>query len=249
MICKLCLQEKQLIRKSHIIPDFMYQGLFNEKHFIAPVFLKDLNVGKLQPTGFYDPDILCAECESQIIGKLESYAKLIIFGGKGNPDMYHRCTKIEIQDGNQLLYYENIDYTKFKLFLLSILWRASISKQRIFNQVDLGEHEEIIRKMIIENDPKTENEYSVGIMLLKENKEAPTEFIVDPVMIEDSVSISYIIIVNGLVIDYNIYGGAFSKIFDSIKIKEDCSLNVLAFNEIQSIRYVDVLMKQKLRYK
>lgn len=90
MICKLCLQEKQLIRKSHIIPDFMYQGLFNEKHFIAPVFLKDLNVGKLQPTGFYDPDILCAACESQIIGKLESYAKLIIFGGKGNPDMYHR---------------------------------------------------------------------------------------------------------------------------------------------------------------
>lgn len=246
MICKLCLKEKQLVRKSHIIPDFMYQGLFNAKHFIAPLYLKEMNVGKMKPTGFYEPDILCAQCESQIIGKLESYANLVIFGGKGNPDKYHRCTKVENYEGNQLLYFENIDYKKFKLFLLSILWRASISKQKIFSQVNLGEHEEIIRKMIIENDPKTDNDYSISIVLLKENKVSPTNFIVDPVKIEDSGTISYIFIVNGLVIDYNIYGDAFPKILESIKIKENNSMKVLVFNEIESVGYVDNILKQKL---
>jgi len=249
MICNLCLKEKPLIKKSHIISDFMYQGLFNDKHFIAPVHLHEMKIGKMKPTGFYDPDILCAECESQIIGKLETYARMLIFGGKGNPEKYHKCTKFESHNENNLLHFENVDYTKFKLFLLSILWRASISKQKIFNQVNLGEHEEIIRKMIFENDPKTENDYSVGIMLLKENKITPTKFIVNPVKIEDSGTISYILIINGMVIDYNIYGDAFSKIFDSIKIKDNNTMNVLVFNEIESVGYVDSILKKEFRYK
>ena len=121
MICKLCQQDKPLIKKSHIIPDFMYQGLFNEKHFIAPVHLKEMKVGKLKPTGFYDSEILCAECESRIIGKLESYAKLVLFGGKGNPDRFQRITYIETHEGNNLLYFENIDFKKFKMLIILLL--------------------------------------------------------------------------------------------------------------------------------
>jgi len=249
MICKLCHNEKPLIKKSHIIPDFMYHGLFNEKHFIAPVYLKEMKIGKMKPTGFYDSDILCAECESKIIGKLESYAKLVIFGGIGNPDKFQKIIYANTYEGNNLLYFENIEYTKFKLFLLSILWRASISKQKIFNQVNLGEHEEIIRKMIIENDSKTENDYSVGIMLLKENKITPTKFVVDPVKIDGLETSTYIFIVNGIVIDYNISGNAFNIIFDTIKIKENNTMNILIFNENESIGYVDSILKKKLRYK
>ena len=227
----------------------MYQGLFNEKHFIAPVHLKEMKIGKMKPTGFYDSDILCAECESRIIGKLESYAKLVLFGGIGNPDKFQRITYSETHEGNKLLYFENIDYKKFKLFLLSILWRASISKQKIFNQVNLGEHEGIIRKMIIENDPKTEEDYSVGIMLLKENKITPTKFIVDPLKIESFGTVTYILIANGMVIDFKIYGDAFNVIFDSIKIKENNTMNILVLNENETIEYVDIILKQKLRYK
>lgn len=249
MNCKLCHIDKPLIKKSHIIPDFMYQGLFNEKHFIAPVYLKEMKVGKMKPTGFYDSDILCADCERKIIGKLESYAKLVLWGGKGNPNKFQKLISANTHEGNNLLYFENIEYTKFKLFLLSILWRASISKQKIFNQVNLGEHEEVIRKMIIENDSKTENDYSVGIMLLKENKITPTKFIVDPIKIEEFETLTYVFIVNGIVIDYNISGNAFNNIFDAIKIKENNTMNILLFSDKESIEYVDSILKQKLRYK
>jgi len=33
-ICKLCLKKKDLIKKSHIIPGFMYQYLYDAKHRI-----------------------------------------------------------------------------------------------------------------------------------------------------------------------------------------------------------------------
>ena len=54
----------------------------------------------------------------------------------------------------------NVDYKKAKRFLLSILWRASISSRDFFSEVNLGEtHEEIIRRMIWEGVPKSEQEY------------------------------------------------------------------------------------------
>lgn len=30
--CKLCLEEKILLKKSHIIPEFMYKDLYDENH-------------------------------------------------------------------------------------------------------------------------------------------------------------------------------------------------------------------------
>jgi hypothetical protein len=40
MKCKLCGNNKKLLKKSHIVPDFMYQNLFDEKHRIFEVLLK-----------------------------------------------------------------------------------------------------------------------------------------------------------------------------------------------------------------
>lgn len=249
MLCKLCHNDKPLIKKSHLIPDFMYQGLFDKNHFIAPLLLENLSVGKMKPTGFYDSKILCADCDNRIIGSLESYARKVLYGGKGNPDKFHKLVSASSTDGNNLLHFENIDYSKFKLFFLSILWRASISKQKIFNQVELYEHEETIRLMILKNEPKDDLLYPVGLMLLKVNKVAPTKLIVDPAKIEAKGTLSYVFIINGMVIDYNIYGEAFASIFNSIRIREDNTMNILLLNEMNTINYVDNVLKQKLRYK
>ncbi|GEM_PF-2942036 len=35
MICKLCLKDKPLIKKSHIIPDFMYREIYDEDNRIV----------------------------------------------------------------------------------------------------------------------------------------------------------------------------------------------------------------------
>src|SRR3546814_6453061 len=46
-----------------------------------------------------------------------------------------------------------IDYAQFKLFLLSLLWRAGVAKGRYFERVTLGPHEERLRAMLHDGDP------------------------------------------------------------------------------------------------
>ncbi len=62
---------------------------------------------------------------------------------------------------NKLIKIEGIDYRKFKLFGLSLIWRASVSTNDFFANIDLGSHEEIIRKKLLEDEPGDENEYAI----------------------------------------------------------------------------------------
>jgi hypothetical protein len=48
---------------------------------------------------------------------------------------------------------EGIDYERFKLFQLSILWRAGVSKHVFFSKVKLGAHEKRLRQMLLADDP------------------------------------------------------------------------------------------------
>src|SRR5665647_2165945 len=88
MNCRLCNEKKKLLKRSHIIPDFMYKGLFDENHFIAQIDLIEFKRKRLLPNGFYDSNILCENCDNVILGILESYASIVIWGGKGKPDYY-----------------------------------------------------------------------------------------------------------------------------------------------------------------
>jgi len=148
--CRLCLQSEDLIKNSHIIPDFMYQDLYDENHKMIMTAGLDVASARKMQTGEKEGGILCRRCDNETLGSLEGYANRVLFTGK---------EKIRVQnvlhpDGiltSTLC--ENLDYTKFKLFLLSILWRSSISKRPFFSNVQLGPIEEDIRKMIFENMP------------------------------------------------------------------------------------------------
>jgi hypothetical protein len=153
MKCKLCLKDRLLLKRSHIIPDFQYKELYDEKHRIIS-FNIEKDKSKSIPTGEYESNILCQDCDNKLIGSLESYASLVFFGG----------TKIETgkfrkKDGLEFVHAKGINYKKFKLFLLSVLWRASISSRSLFKQVNLGPHEEEVRKMILSGDPGSSCKY------------------------------------------------------------------------------------------
>ncbi len=65
----------------------------------------------------------------------------------------------------------NIDYVKFKLFLLSLIWRMSVSSREFFKAVELGPHEETIRGMILADSPGNFDKYpSVMINIGTVNK-------------------------------------------------------------------------------
>lgn len=129
--CRLCLRELPLLKRSHIIPDFYYRagGLFDENHQLHKIQISKLvkeNKTKLISDGIYDSNILCTNCDNEILGNLERYASKFFFG---IPEEEEHLQKKYIEDiKGQWLEFKGVSYKKLKLHLLSILWRAAILK-------------------------------------------------------------------------------------------------------------------------
>jgi hypothetical protein len=152
MICRLCRKPKTLCN-SHIIPEFLYQSLYesNEKHHFIQVSGSQ-KVRKWQK-GFKEK-LLCRECEDMLC-KWESYAAKVIYGG----------IDIEPESLKDAIILHHVDYPIFKLFELSLIWRAGICSLPQFAKVALGPHEEIIRLMILNNNPGSFTEYGCFLVL------------------------------------------------------------------------------------
>lgn len=145
-ICKFCGQEKQLI-KAHIIPRHFHLNYENET--FAAINAKT-GGWKQCKTGTYDKNILCSECDNNILGKFDDEAYRILLN-----DIYNFA---EYKYNQNILYHlteNDFDYTLFRNFFISVLWRASISKTEEFSNVYLGPYEDIALKIMqnkIDND-------------------------------------------------------------------------------------------------
>lgn len=200
MACKLCLKDKELIRKSHIIPDFMYDGLYDEKHRFHEVTVtkdKDIKTEGFRQTGGYEGQILCQSCDNEVLGKLEKYASQVLYGGIPN-----KIQKRDKDKGMEYTLYEKIDHRKFKLFLLSLLWRASISKLPIFKDINLGRHEEKIRQMIIDNILDDPVQYQCAMASYLHLEEAKEYQFIRPGSIEDDDGFVFLFSIGGILYFY-----------------------------------------------
>ena len=165
-ICRLCLKEAEL-RNSHILPEFLYGNLYDEKHRTLLISRGD---EKVIQKGLREK-LLCQSCETKL-SKYEQYAKEII-------DEIPNFAK---DDNLGLIYSDGVDYVKLKLFQLSILWRASISSHVAFSQVNLGSHENIIRTMLDTGNPGNVIDYGCLMILTLETEllhaiiQSPTRF-------------------------------------------------------------------------
>lgn len=198
MKCKLCLLTKPLLNKSHIIPDFMYQELFDKYHKIYRLKTPNTNKHTKVPTGEYDQNILCADCDNKKMGRFEYYASKVLYGGKlaasESPTFINQVN----QHGVKYTYCQNVYYNKFKLFLLSILWRACISKRDFFSSVSLGPYEEIIRQMIINKDPKEPDDFPCVMVAHSSDEPMASEIIVQPVRTKTKLCTIYKFLISGI---------------------------------------------------
>jgi len=172
-ICRLCLKPKEL-KDSHIISEFLYGSIYDDKHRMMLLDLsKKTNKRNkiILQTGVREK-LLCGECEEKL-SKWETYASKIIF---------HNVPKSP-NDLNNIAVWSGIDYKTFKLFQLSLLWRAGISNLPEFKQVKLGPHEEKIRVMLYDENPGKAYEYGCAITRSKELPEIFTKLIMAPEMI------------------------------------------------------------------
>jgi hypothetical protein len=164
--CKLCDQHKELANESHIIPKFIFKEIMGDDRKIYPIKIngsltnKQIIMPKKGLPTPYDKHLLCLDCES-VFNKLETYSKEAIYG---NAVMHVENPKVQgyvDQNGNPFSIIEKMDYTKYKLFLLSILWRAHISSRDMYKAVNLGPHADIIKKMIRNNDAGSCEDYPI----------------------------------------------------------------------------------------
>lgn len=137
-VCKLCNKYKKLI-DAHIVPKWAFKKIRGMSHTLLSV---SMGRNKRRPIGFYDSGILCAACDNAL-GIYDSYGKEVLYNK-------------EKEGHGDMILIKNVDSDKFKLFILSVFWRASISSIQEMDDINLGPWEDIIKNKIL--NPKTKDE-------------------------------------------------------------------------------------------
>lgn len=236
MTCKLCGEENPL-KKSHIIPEFIYGSLYDEKHrFHILSTLKATKNAKLQK-GIRE-HLLCEVCESKL-SKYQRYASLVFSGASP--------TKVN-KDG-KLITIEGLDYKKFKLFALSVLWRASISTLPFFSQIKLGPHEEPIKKMIYKEETGETDTYPFMLAPVVFENEVLADLIIQPTWSRIQGHYSYRFVFGGIVWLYLVSKHKPPKLILDKTLSEDGVMTMLE-KEITSMPFImDFVNELKLNGK
>jgi len=174
----------------------MYKGLFDEKNRLQLIQSEE---GVIQPKGMrqsgeFESNILCLSCDNEKLGRLERYASLMLYDG--NPKVLEFR---ETPDGMIFLYCAEIDYKQFKLFLLSILWRASISTRPIFREVSLGPYEERLRQMLLNEDPGQQMTFPCVILTYLNIKDLPSDIVAQPARAKVDSGTVYKFMIGGMI--------------------------------------------------
>lgn len=149
--CRLCLTEGSLCF-SHIYSEFLYEALYDEKHRMYGLRPKAGSKNARLQKGLREY-MLCSGCE-QHLSVYEGYAAKVL----------RNLPELGAKPPGSVVRIRGIDYTKFKLFQLSLLWRAGVTRQMSFREVNLGPHEERLRQMVLKGDPGKPMDYGCLLM-------------------------------------------------------------------------------------
>jgi hypothetical protein len=185
--CRLCGTIAELCL-SHIIPDLFIRSL--EEHVTTG------NASQTQPTsillskhehilggqrqrGYWEKVtgmkeyLLCEPCEGKFAIYENYFRKLFYESGVrlkkrpvGDPLAVNTggmSSPIKMVGARRVL----VDFQKMRLFVLSLVWRASVAKGDFFENCDLGQnHNNRIAKMLLASDAGSDEEYPIAIMSL-----------------------------------------------------------------------------------
>ena len=165
-ICRLCTFPAELCR-SHILPEFLYRPLYDDKHRFS-VVTKGAEGHHYKQRGLTE-HLLCRKCE-QHLGQNEKYASEVMTGRLGHRYRRH---------GNYIEM-SGIDYQRFKLFQLSILWRASVSSLEFCRLVSLGSRGEQLRTMLLEDEPGTPEDFGCVVIFTHDGGEDISDTFFNP---------------------------------------------------------------------
>lgn len=130
--CNLCQINEADNLNSHIVPKFLSKRLF--EHTKPRGSFKTGKSFKVQDTP-KENNILCKKCEKRIEHIETLFARKITSINNFN-NLGNEFNLVQL-GGNKILECLNINPTSFKIFIYSIIWRASISKIPEFDKFKL----------------------------------------------------------------------------------------------------------------
>ena len=132
MPCIVCGNSKTI--EAHIVPKaFARDVRGNAAH---NVYITPNDVRKAQ-LGVFDPNILCAKCDN-VLGEYDKYGI----------EFCRSFDEKTVIDSSDIFHTADADCEKFSRFILSILWRASVSSRIECKAVLLGPYEKVIQQVI-----------------------------------------------------------------------------------------------------
>ena len=216
MNCKLCQLNRKL-QRSHIIPEFLHEPLYDNKHRAHII-----EVGNINPNYFVQKGIrehlLCFDCEQHLNDSYEKPFKQFWIDNRALPDF----------NKGDLFIMSGIDYPVFKLFHLSVLFRAGIAADAHFSHVKLGPHTELIRRMMLNGNCGKDHQYHIFCFALTDdNGNVVRDLIVQPLQIKLYGHKVYMFIFGGCIWFYAVSSHA-SKEIAEIALKRNGTLPIAA---------------------
>ncbi len=143
---------------SHIIPMGIWRLKNGSTGFLESSSCSHLPPKKV-PNGWYEK-LLCKGCDEDIGRDFDQYGRDFF---ASEPEwIVHTLGPIGAEHSVSTV--GNYDYIKLKLFVLSVLWRASLAKNSVFSNIKLLEREESrVREMLKNKDPGETEEFSCAI--------------------------------------------------------------------------------------
>lgn len=177
--CLYCGQERTLV-KAHIIPEAFFRDIRGEASTLYFIMNEPGTHPKRAPIGVYDKQILCGECEKSFQNVDDYAADLLI---RERDSAFERKSLT----GGTIYVAEQFDYHRLKLFIVSVLWRASVSTQQYFSRVDLGRRLARAKEMIAAEDAGPAGEFAVVLSRWA----VPEQFSISPTLMADPFEMRY----------------------------------------------------------
>jgi len=119
----------------------MFGPLYDDKHRFFGISSNPKKPNRTYQKGLREK-LLCVKCEQQL-SRYEGYARDVFFGETLSRPARSRVGFV----------FSGVLYKPLKLFLMSLLWRFSITKLEHYRGIDLGPHQESLRELISQDDP------------------------------------------------------------------------------------------------
>lgn len=189
-VCKLCLAADSELRHSHIIPEFNYTPCYDDKHRLSLLSsLAPEKVGYEQKG--YREYLLCQKCETQL-SVWEQYASRVLS---------QSGVQVVEQTENGCVF-GGVDYERFKLYGLSLIWRMGVSSHPFFREVNLGPHTERLRLALVAGNPLAPEQYPVLVTAVTFGGKFYADLVIAPSLTKVGANHVYRTVIGGLVYSF-----------------------------------------------